>query len=96
MAWVIYHLDHGIQFSRNHGAFHYEYGGKIRRYYPDFIVAGVYIEVKGFDSPQFQAKLACFHNQIQVLYEKDMQPIFEYVRSTYGNDLSSLYDKDGE
>ena len=47
LAWVIYNLDHDIQFKRNFKAFEYLYENKIHKYYPDFIIDDVYYEIKG-------------------------------------------------
>ena len=36
LAWVIFHLEHGIRFERNKDRFEYYWQGKIHKYLPDF------------------------------------------------------------
>ena len=92
LAYVIYCLDHSINISRNTTIRLYEYEGKIRKYIPDFIVDGKLIEIKGYSSPQWKAKL--FANpDVIVLHESDLTDVFDYVTRTYGKDFIRLYGK---
>lgn len=93
LAWVIYQLDHGIQFSRNTEGFPYTFNGKARLYYPDFKMGdGSYSEMKGRGSDQWEAKKAQFPHKLHVLFAKEMKPIFAYVIGRYGSDYIRLYD----
>lgn len=93
LAWVIYNLDHGVKFTRNHKKFEYEYCGKVRRYVPDFVLDdGMYVEIKGWTwLPELESKISQFPLKLKVLYKDDLNPIFEYVVRTYGKDFIKLY-----
>ena len=61
LAYVIYNLEHKINFKRNHEYFEYQFKGKIYKYYPDFIMEdGTLVEIKGYNSKKWQAKLKAF------------------------------------
>lgn len=90
LAWVIYHLDHNIPFSRNTNSYEYEFNGKKYQYYPDFIRDGRLIEIKGFVNEQTLAKIKSVPNLI-VLMRDDLKKEFDYVISTYGKDFIKLY-----
>lgn len=95
LAWIIYQEDHGIQFKRYKGYFEYEFEGKKRKYYPDFqLEDGTIIEIKGYESKLWQAKLRQLPKtvKIQILREKEMMPILDYVKSKYGKNFISLYE----
>lgn len=94
LAWVIYHLDHGVSFIKNTKKFPYVFEEKQRNYIPDFYRADLdsFIEVKGYRSVQFDAKVSCFPKTLIVLYENDMDPILGYVVERYGLDFVSLYE----
>lgn len=90
LAWVIYHLDHNIPFSRNTDSFEYEFNGKKYQYYPDFLLDGKLIEIKGFVNEQTLAKIKSVPNLI-VLMRDDLKKEFDYVIATYGKDFIKLY-----
>ena len=90
LAYVIYCLDHNIQIVRNTDCLLYEYNGQTKKYIPDFIVDDVYVEIKGYITEQWLAKLE-YNKNVKVLYEKDLQPVFEYVINKYGKDFIKLY-----
>jgi hypothetical protein len=92
LAYVIYCLDKRIPIQRNTEKLIYEYDGQIKTYIPDFVVDGRITEIKGFKSPQWEAKLKS-NPHVAVLYEDDMKPILEYVTLTYGKDYIRLYEK---
>ena len=93
LAWVIYQLDHGIAFTRNRESFQYEFGGKVRKYYPDFKVGDEYVEIKGYKKPDVDAKVSQFprDKKLTMLYREQMQPIFDYVFPKYGKHIHTLY-----
>lgn len=96
LAYVIYNLDHGINFSRNTKGFEYEFGGQKRKYYPDFLLeTGEYVEIKGYYSKQVYAKIDQFpKDKILIIYDgKGIQPFLNYVVDKYGNDFYTLYEK---
>lgn len=97
LAWVIYNLDHGIHFERNYEGFEYVYENRKHKYYPDYIIEGVYYEIKGRRSyksldNKTKAKIKSFNKELNVLYENEMKPILEYVVNKYGKDFYRLYD----
>jgi len=92
LAYVIYCLEHNIMLHRNNELRPYEWEGKIRNYIPDFIVNGVeVVEIKGYKTKQWEAKMKA-HPDIKVLYEKDLQEVFAYVKEKYGKDFIRLYE----
>lgn len=98
LAWIIYQEEHGVKFEKYHGYFDYIFKGVNHKYYPDFqLEDGTIVELKGYNSEQWQAKLASVPSdkKILVLYKKDMKPILEYVINKYGKNIETLYEKDG-
>lgn len=93
LAWVIYNLDHNIKFDRNHRGFNYNYENKIKKYYPDFVIGNEYIEIKGYHSKQFDAKVSQFPLKLKILHKAELHPVLEYVKNTYGKNFVSLYEK---
>ena len=84
LAYLIYCLDHNINIKRCDKVYDYEYRGKHYKYYPDFIVDGTIIEIKGFWTEQVDAKTASVTDMpIKVLYRKDLKEVFDYINSTY-------------
>lgn len=92
LAFVIYHLDNNFYIERNKASRKYIFEGKEREYYPDFITNNGLIEIKGFSTEQWKAKIEQ-NPDIKVLYKKDIQPYLEYVISKYGKDFIYLYEK---
>ena len=96
LAWVMYHIDHGIKFRRNTQSFPYEFDGDPHLYYPDFelLETNQLIEIKGFFTEQTYQKIKSVNNrQFKVLGKNEMIPYIEYAKSTYGKDFVNLYDK---
>ena len=97
LAWVIYNIDHNINFERNDVGFEYEYNGKKRKYYPDFLINNCYYEIKGRRSfekmdNENKEKIKQFKFNLNVLYEKDMKPYLTYIIKKYGKNYVSLYE----
>lgn len=95
LAYILYCLDHSISIKRNTERLKYFFNNKEKSYLPDFIVDGVLTEIKGYRSPQWEAKLK-YNPSVNVLYKKDMIPILEYVVLTYGKDYIGLYEQTSE
>ncbi len=93
LAWVIYNLEQNIKFERNKKGFEYVFENKKSLFYPDFIVEGKYIEIKNYNSSRLESKLRHFPYEIEVLYKKELNKIFEYVIEKYGKNYISLYEK---
>lgn len=95
LCWVIYNLDHGIEFNR--------FPGKLTKdgltYYPDFLLADgrTIVETKGYEKQELvdkKSKLAeSFGYVVKVLRKDDLQYAFEYVERTYNTKkFYELYD----
>lgn len=89
LAWIVYHLDHGIEFIRPTEYFEYEFEGKIRKYYPDFYLINnnEYVEVKGFWSENTEAKINSVLDKglkITVIGGNDITPYLEYYKTKAG------------
>jgi hypothetical protein len=91
LAYVIYCLDNNITIHRNTEKREYEWQGKVRFYIPDFLVDGKMIEIKGYKTEQWLAKLAS-NPDVKVLYKEDMLSILSYVETKYGKNFISLYE----
>ena len=95
LAWVIYNLDHNINFKRNSKSFEYEFEEKTYNYYPDFISNGKYIEIKGYISDRDLAKFSQFpkNETLIILLGDDLKYCFDYISSTYGKEPEYLYEE---
>ena len=101
LAFLIYCFDHNIDVKRYDGFYIYSYGGKTRRYYPDFIINNTLVEIKGYYTPQVEAKtLSVTDRPIKVLYRKDLDEVFNYIFDTYGKivdkNIHELYENMGD
>jgi hypothetical protein len=97
LAWVIYNLEHNIIFERNKNGFIYKYKNKEKKYFPDFIINGVFYEIKGrknFEEldNENKEKIRQFKEKLIVLYYDDIKQYIDYVINKYGNDYIKLYD----
>ena len=93
LAFIVYHLEHNLNIKRFNGFFEYEYEGKSKKYFPDFITDDGIIEIKGFCTKQWLAKEQQ-HPEVKVLYENDMKIYLDYVIEKYGNKFYEiLYEK---
>ena len=92
LAFLIWALEHQLPIQRCTIRFLYEFNGKKKTYLPDFIINDIFIEIKGFDTPQTQAKTSQCDATLIVLHEHDLKHVFDYVKTKYGNDFIKLYD----
>lgn len=95
LVWIIYNLDHNIQFKRCNRVYNYFYKNKMHKYYPDFELSdGSLIEIKGYYSEVVSFKTAAVTDRkITVLYEKDLEEMFKYVKTAYSfTNITDLYD----
>jgi hypothetical protein len=101
LAWVIYNLEHNIEFKRNWNKFEYQFNNELHFYIPDFILSNNnYIEIKGRrkieDLTEKEIiKINTFkkNNNLNILFEKEIKPYIDYVINKYGYDYIQLYDK---
>lgn len=92
LAYVIYCLDHNIKIKRNKKGFEYVWKNKNRKYYPDFIVEGIFVEIKGYSTPQFEEKKKSFPNNLIVIGKNEIKPYLKYTKEKYGMDFEKLYE----
>jgi len=95
LAYLIYCLEHGIRIERCNESFEYTFENQKHKYFPDFIVDGTYIEIKGFDTDKVLAKIEQFpkDRSYKVLHKADLSSVFSYVKGKYGEDFVKLYEK---
>lgn len=92
LAWVIFNIDHGISFERNHFAFEYEYEGNKKKYYPDFKIDNTYIEIKGYFTEQTNAKVHQFPGNLVIIDKYSIQKYLSYAKEKYGKDFVRMYN----
>ena len=75
--WLKWALLKGIHFERNKQGFPYIFKGKQHHYYPDFYLpdSDEYIEIKGFQDEQWQAKREAFPHKLTVYTQAEIQCI---------------------
>lgn len=91
LAFYLYHRDHGSDIQRNTKHLLYEYNGQQFKFYPDFLLDGSLVEVKGPQDPKAAAKET---TGVKFFREEELETsIFPYVREKYGKieDLHHLY-----
>ena len=98
LAYIVYNLDHNIDFKRCPTSIYYTYSykGKEHKYYPDFLLPdNSLVEIKGYHSEVVDLKTAAVKDRaISVLYKKDILHMIEYVKSKYKiKHLEELYTK---
>lgn len=91
LAYVVYNMDNNIPIQRCKEQRTYMFEGKENIYLPDFIVNGEIVEIKGYSTNQWKAKIEA-NPDIKVLYKTDMKPYLDYVSTKYGSDFIKLYD----
>jgi len=95
LCWVIYSIDHNIQFMR--------FPGKLEKdgvsYYPDFLLSDnkTIIEPKGFEKQESVDKKIKVSESlgyaVKILRKEDLQYAFDYVNQVYKtNKFYKLYD----
>lgn len=95
LAYIIYNLDNNVEFKRCTKVYTYEYKGKTHKYHPDFeLLDGTVVETKGYHTSLVDIKAASVTDcPIIVLYEKDLEYAFDWVKDHYKfDDLSDLYE----
>lgn len=100
LAYVIYNIDHGINFIRNKEGFKYILNNIERTYFPDFYLLDTkeYVEIKGYYDSKTKEKEKQFpkNKKLKILCLKEMKPILNYVKEKYGKDFSKLYNYEEE
>lgn len=93
LAWVIYNLEHNINFERNNEKFKYVFNNEEHYYTPDFKCNNEFIEIKGYLRNNDTYKWEQFPYKLSVLKKNEMNHILKYVIDKYGKDFIKLYLK---
>lgn len=80
----MWNLDHGKEIVRNTEDFPYTLYNKTLYYRPDFIVDGVYYEVKGVLDGRSKRKLDQFIYPIERIGLREIKPYIKYAKEKYG------------
>ena len=92
LAYVIYHLEHGLNISRNKQKRTYIWNNEQHIYIPDFITEQGIIQIKGYINQKWNEK-RLQNPDVKVLYKDQIQPYLQYAISKYGKDFIRLYQK---
>lgn len=95
LVYVIYNIDNNISFKRCNRAYEYTLDGVVHKYYPDFELSdGTIVETKGYHTELVDMKTSSVTDRpILVLYEKDLQYAFDWVKSNYKyKSIEDLYE----
>ena len=87
LAYWLYCKDNNISIQRNLQGFEYIFDGKKRKYYPDFIVDGEYVEIKGYVKDRDKAKFKAV--KVKVVTKSEMKEILEQVINKHGREYVS-------
>lgn len=92
LAWVVYQLEHGKKVEQCKDRFPYIMDGEVHNYTPDFIMDGVYYEIKNWHRPDTDYKVKFFpKNKTLVLIEGDENKFYlDYVENKYGKKFYDL------
>ena len=91
LAYLLYNLDHNISIERNHKSIEYIFEGQKYNFYPDFIVNGQLVEIKGFYTPKNIAKREQIKN-VLFIGRTYIKPYLKYAEKKYGKDYIKLYE----
>lgn len=92
LVFLIYHFDHNISISRCKEVRKYiDVNGIERKFYPDFVVNGQIIEIKGKQDINYINKQN-YNKDVTFLFKSDMQFYINYVVNKYGSDYIRMYD----
>ena len=96
LAYVLYCLDRGLNIIRNTtDYFIYNLNDEFHKFYPDFIVNGEYVEIKGRVDEVSKAKVSCIPADVpfKIIYKSGIQKYLRYAEKTYGANFMELYDR---
>lgn len=95
LAFLIYHLDHNSNITREVETLSYiNVNGKERRYFPDFKIDEIVYEIKGILTENDKMKLK-YNPQVQLIQKEDLNHIFKYIKAIYNkapDKIKELYD----
>lgn len=96
LAFLLYCLDKGIPIQRCTKTFDYTVKGKKHKYYPDFQIGQIIVEIKGKYRKNLKYKLESVEKagyNIVLIDKTKITPYLEYCQKKYKTDhLEKLYD----
>ena len=92
LAFVIYNLEHNIEFKRNKKGFKYIFEGNEYKYYPDFIIDNEYYEIKGYEDKKVEEKNKQFNKTLHILKKEEMKLYLDYAINKYSKNFIELYE----
>jgi len=96
LAWVVYQLEHDKKVEQCFEKFEYIMNNEVHHYTPDFIIDGIYYEIKNWHRPDTDFKINQFpKDKILILIEgKENNKYLNYVIEKYGKNFDEiLYEK---
>lgn len=96
LAWVYFQLSNGKKIERCKEFFYYEIGGKRKKYFPDFVMDGVYYEIKNYNRPDTFYKVNQFpkDKKLVLILGEENKPFLDFVESREGSKFwEKLYEK---
>lgn len=96
LAFVYYQLEHGKEVLQCTERFEYTMNGEIHHYTPDFIIDGVYYEIKNWHRPDTDFKIKSFpiDKQLILIEGKENEKYINFVKEKFGeNFYEVLYEK---
>lgn len=95
LVFVIYNLDHNINFKRNTKRYCYRYKNQTHSYCPDFEMDdGTLVEIKGYHTDLVDVKASAVDDvSLRILYRADLDYMFKYIKETYNyKRIEDLYE----
>lgn len=97
LAFVAYQIDQGKIVKQCTEKFPYMFEGKKHLYTPDFIIDGVYYEIKNWHRPETDSKLKYFPSDKKIILIEGIEAnktYVDYVKSIYGENFwEVMYDQ---
>lgn len=91
LAFIVYSVEHNIDFKRNWEKFEYfDLNGNKRYYVPDFIINDKFIEIKGYMTKEVELKINSFKHPLVVIGKDEIKPILEYIQNKYGENFYEI------
>lgn len=98
LAFLVFHLQNGINIQRcTQHFFYFDNQNKSRKYTPDFVIDGTFIEIKGWLNETALLKINQFPQEynLKILCYNDLKYYIDYCKEKYGNKFwETLYDSD--
>ena len=96
LAWVVYQLEHGKVVEQCKEKFKYVMNNETHYYTPDFIMDGIYYEIKNWHRPDTDFKINYFPKDKRLILIEGClnKPFLDYVIEKYGkNFYDVLYEQ---